>query len=59
MPANPHHPQIMIKVETAQKPNRAIFPSLFWGEEGYKFSIYFVQDCRSKKSNKLPGRLMK
>ena len=38
MPAiNPHHPQIMIKDETAQKPNRAIFPSLILGERGKNF----------------------
>ena len=46
---NPPNPPRQIKDETAQKPKRANFPSLLGGgggrEEGYKFSIYFVQDC--------------
>ena len=34
-----------IKDEAAQKPKRAIFPSLIWGGGGggSRFSIYFVQ----------------
>ena len=36
-----------MKDEASQKPKRTIFPSLIWegGKRGYKFSIYFVQDC--------------
>ena len=45
---NPNPHPLQIKDEEAQKPKRAIFPSLIWGWGwgwGYKFSIYFVQDC--------------
>ena len=43
-PIPPPPPQI--KDEAAQKPKRAIFPSLIWRGGGLRFSIYFVQDCR-------------
>ena len=42
---NSKPPSPQIKDEVAQKPKRAIFPSLIWWRGGYKFSIYFVQDC--------------
>ena len=39
----PIPPKSRRKPREGQK--RAIFPSLIWGEEGSRFSIYFVQDC--------------
>ena len=45
----PIPPPPQIKDESAQKPKRSISASLIWGGggrgRGYKFSIYFVQDC--------------
>ena len=40
-------PSPQIKDEAGQKPKRANFPSLIGGGRGrgYKFSIFFVQDC--------------
>ena len=46
--SKPPSPPPQIKDEAAQKPKRANFPSLIGGGGeggGYKFSIYFVQDC--------------
>ena len=34
----------------AKAKTRANFSSLIWGEVGYKFSIYFVQDCSKLKT---------
>ena len=45
----PSPPKSRMKPREGQK--RAIFPSLIWGGGGSRFSIYFVQDCRS---NPLP-----
>ena len=50
----------LIKDEATQKPKHAIkfFPSLIWGggpDGGYKFPIYFVQDCSSRCQHKLPS----
>ena len=43
----PIPPKSRMKPREGQK--RAIFPSLIWGEGGgSRFSIYFVQDCRSR-----------
>ena len=48
---NSKPPSPQIKAEAAQKPKRAIFPSLIWGDWGrrYKFAIYFVQHCRCQR----------
>ena len=69
-PPPPPPPLPQIKDEAAQKPTRAIFPSLIcvcvcgWEERrgggggggGCKFSIYFVQDCR--RSGMLPQKFL-
>ena len=45
MEQHPVSPQI--KDIAVRKPKRPIFPSLIWveGGGGYKFPVYFVQDC--------------
>ena len=37
------------RMKSREEQKRTIFPSLIWGEGGPRFSIYFVQDCRSRR----------
>ena len=44
----PAPPPKKVEDEAAQKPKRAIFPALIWGDgRGYKFPISSVQDILS------------
>ena len=44
---NSKPPSPQSKDEAAQKPKRAIFPSLIWGGGGFAVPFYSVQDCWS------------